>query len=69
MENYLLTKCAQYEEAWPKLISQMWEFACRDCQDLLKDCPEEELQEMDDAKFTKTNRMLCVPLLRVCDFC
>lgn len=60
MENCLLTRCSQYKEAWRKQIPQMWEFACRDCPDLLEDCPEEGMEVMDDGKLTKTNRTLYV---------
>lgn len=56
MENFLLTKCSQYTEAWRKLIPQMWEFSCRECPQL-KNGPIEDIQEMDDGKLAQTKRM------------
>ncbi|KAJ7394721.1 sterile alpha motif [Desmophyllum pertusum] len=61
MENCLLTRCSQYKEAWRKQIPQMWEFACRDCPDLLEDCPEEGMEAMDDDDKTA---IICMSLPR-----
>ena len=55
MDNFLLTKCLRYTEAWRKLIPQMWEFSCRECTEL-KNCPK-DIQEMDDGKSAQTKRM------------
>ena len=60
METYLLTKSIEHKDAWIKQIPQMWDFTCRECPDVVEDYPADDLQEMDNGKLTKTNRMMYV---------
>jgi len=51
IEVRLVTGCSKYEEAWTKLLPQLWEHATGsnlDCTNF--DGPQEELEDLDDGE-------------------
>lgn len=50
-EVRLVTQCSKYEEAWEKLLTQLWEYAKQTSPDSLNfSGTPEELEEIDDGK-------------------